>query len=58
MFMPLDLSHLLTLEQLPPHHRDAFDRLLLAQSICESLTPVSADSAFLAYGNALQDARR
>jgi PIN domain nuclease of toxin-antitoxin system len=56
--MPLDLSHLLTLEQLPPHHRDAFDRLLLAQSICESLTPVSADSAFLAYGNALQDARR
>ena len=57
-FLPVDLPHLLTLEQLPQHHRDPFDRLLLAQSLCESLTLVSADAAFLAYGCPLQDARR
>lgn len=57
-FLPLDLPHLLTLEQLAQHHRDPFDRLLLAQALCESLTLVSADAAFLAYGCPLQDARR
>ena len=56
--LPLDLPHLLTLEQLPRHHRDPFDRLLVAQSISESLLLLSADSAFRAYGCPLQDARR
>jgi PIN domain nuclease of toxin-antitoxin system len=56
--LALDLSHLLTLEQLPLHHRDPFDRLLVAQSISESLLLVSADAAFNAYGCPLQDARR
>jgi len=56
--LPLDLPHLLTLEQLPLHHRDPFDRLLVAQSIAESLLLVSADRAFQAYGCPLQDARR
>jgi len=56
--LPLDLYHLLTLEQLPLHHRDPFDRLLVAQSISESLLLVSADAAFEAYGGPLQDARR
>ena len=55
--LPLDLPHLLTLEQLPLHHRDPFDRLLVAQSISESLLLVSADGAFHAYGGPLQDAR-
>ena len=44
--------------QLPLHHRDPFDRLLVAQSISESLLLVSADGAFDAYGCPLQDARR
>ena len=56
--LPLDLPHLLTLEQLPLHHRDPFDRLLVAQSIAESLLLVSADRAFQAYGCPLHDARR
>jgi PIN domain nuclease of toxin-antitoxin system len=56
--LPLDLPHLLTLEQLPLHHRDPFDRLLVAQSIAESLLLLSADRAFQAYGCPLQDARR
>ncbi len=56
--LPLDLPHLLTLEQVPLHHRDPFDRLLVAQSISESLLLLSADSAFRAYGCPLQDAGR
>jgi PIN domain nuclease of toxin-antitoxin system len=56
--LPLALPHMLTLEQLPLHHRDPFDRLLVAQSIAESLLLVSADRAFQAYGCPLQDARR
>ena len=55
--LPLDLPHLLTLEQLPLHHRDPFDRLLVAQAISESLLLVSADAAFQTYGCPLQDAR-
>jgi PIN domain nuclease of toxin-antitoxin system len=56
--LPLNLPHLLTLEQLPLHHRDPFDRLLVAQSISESLLLLSADSAFRAYGCPLHDAGR
>ncbi|MFM7360409.1 MAG: type II toxin-antitoxin system VapC family toxin [Cyanobium sp.] len=56
--LPIDLPHLLMLEQLPLHHRDPFDRLLVAQSLRESLTLLSADQAFVAYGAPLRDARR
>lgn len=56
--LSLDLPHLLTLEQFPLHHRDPFDRLLVAQSISESLLLVSADGAFPAYGCPLQDVCR
>jgi len=56
--LPLDLPHLLTLELLPHHHPDPFDRLLVAQAISESLLLVSADPAFQAYGCPLQDSRR
>ncbi|MFM7285426.1 MAG: type II toxin-antitoxin system VapC family toxin [Cyanobium sp.] len=58
LLLPLNLPHMLMLEQLPHHHRDPFDRLLIAQAISESLTLLSADGAFTAYGGLLQDARR
>ena len=45
------------LEQLPLHHRDPFDRLLVAQAIGGPFTLLSADAAFAAYGGPLQDAR-
>jgi PIN domain nuclease of toxin-antitoxin system len=41
-----DLEQYLTL---PLHHRDPFDRLLIAQTIAQGLTLVSADNAFGAY---------
>ena len=41
-----DLEHYITL---PLHHRDPFDRLLIAQAMTNSLEIVSADTAFDAY---------
>lgn len=55
--LQLELNHLLTLEVLPLHHRDPFDRLLVAQSISETLALLSSDGAFTAYGCPLVDAR-
>jgi|SRR5215470_323664 len=46
---PVALTHVLALEDLPYHHKDPFDRLLIAQSIAEGLTIVTADSQFSAY---------
>lgn len=42
-------SHALAVADLPPHHRDPFDRLLVAQSRIERLTLVTADPALTAY---------
>jgi PIN domain nuclease of toxin-antitoxin system len=46
---PVALTHVLALDALPFHHKDPFDRLLIAQSIEEDLTLVTADSQFSAY---------
>lgn len=50
-FDVLDISaeHVLALESLPLHHRDPFDRLLIAQALVEDLALVSVDSAFTQY---------
>jgi PIN domain nuclease of toxin-antitoxin system len=42
-------EHILALDQLPPHHKDPFDRLLIAQSIVEDITIVTVDQQFSAY---------
>jgi PIN domain nuclease of toxin-antitoxin system len=44
------LTHVLALDTLPFHHKDPFDRLLIAQSIEEELTVVTADSQFSLFG--------
>lgn len=46
---PVTLTHVLALDALPPHHKDPFDRLLIAQSNADGLTIVTADSQFSAY---------
>ena len=43
-------EHLRQVAKLPFHHRDPFDRLIIAQSIVENMFVVSADQAFDAYG--------
>ncbi len=47
--LPIDLRHAAKVETLPFHHRDPFDRLLIAQAITEKLTLVSADSMLSGY---------
>lgn len=43
-------EHALLVEGLPFHHRDPFDRLLVAHAIRENLTVLGADSSFDKYG--------
>ena len=47
--LPIRYDHILQLESLPHHHSDPFDRLLIAQSISESLPILTADRQFKAY---------
>lgn len=47
--LPITLGHIAAVEHLPRHHRDPFDRLLIAQSIVDNLTLVSADHVFSQY---------
>ena len=48
----LDISakHALSAAALPPHHRDPFDRMLVAQAQLEGLTLVTVDDKLRAYG--------
>ena len=46
----IEFRHVMRVAQLPFHHRDPFDRLVIAQAIEEDLSLVSADSRFDAYG--------
>ena len=47
--LPVALSHALYLENLPLHHKDPFDRLLISQAIVENMNLVSADPEFVKY---------
>jgi PIN domain nuclease of toxin-antitoxin system len=47
--LPIRLDHAAAVEQLPWHHRDPFDRLLIAQATIERAAVVSADDALRAY---------
>jgi PIN domain nuclease of toxin-antitoxin system len=47
--LPINLSHILELENLPFHHKDPFDRLLIAQANVENMTLISSDPKFSAY---------
>lgn len=51
-FTPLQigLQHIYRTMDLPLHHKDLFDRLLIAQSLVEGLPVISNDKAFDAYG--------
>ncbi|MPZ65231.1 MAG: PIN domain-containing protein [Pseudonocardiaceae bacterium] len=51
--LPVIVRHGLALQDLPLHHRDPFDRLLIAQARCEGLTIVTNDRAFTAYDVAI-----
>lgn len=48
--LPVNLTHTERLLDLPPHHSDPFDRLLVAQALAERATLVSHDRALEPYG--------
>ena len=48
--LAIDLVHLGAVEELPHHHGDPFDRLLIAQAKASHMTLVSADKTFAKYG--------
>lgn len=47
--LPIELRHISGLSRLSLHHRDPFDRFLLAQSHVEAMPLLSADAVFDAY---------
>ena len=47
--LPITLEHVLRVEKLEPHHRDPFDRMLIAQSLEEGWPIVTADPLFSRY---------
>ncbi|MCU0425531.1 MAG: type II toxin-antitoxin system VapC family toxin [Candidatus Kapabacteria bacterium] len=47
--LPIEIKHIQQLSALPHHHRDPFDRIIIAQAIAENLPVVSSDEAFDAY---------
>jgi PIN domain nuclease of toxin-antitoxin system len=48
--LPIRLPHALTAAELPPHHNDPFDRLLVAQAQLEGMVLVTADEIVAKYG--------
>jgi PIN domain nuclease of toxin-antitoxin system len=47
--LEISIPHALQASRLPLHHRDPFDRMLIAQAQMEAMTLVSADSMFRQY---------
>jgi len=47
--LPVQLEHALQVAELPAHHRDPFDRLLIAQSLVERLPMITGDPFIARY---------
>ena len=47
--LEINVAHLKNVSDLPLHHRDPFDRLLIAQSQVENIPVISSDAAFDSY---------
>ena len=47
--LPIFPEHTVCVSTLPFHHRDPFDRMLIAQTIVENITVISKDGFFEQY---------
>lgn len=47
--LPVHLDHVLGVHALPQHHKDPFDRLLIAQAVAEGVPLLSGDTEFASY---------
>ncbi len=50
-FLPVEAEHVATVESLPPHHQDPFDRMLVAQAMTEPMRLLTRDAQLPAYGD-------
>ncbi len=50
LLLPVRIEHTLKVATLPFHHKDPFDRILIAQSLVEAMPIASVDAVFDAYG--------
>ena len=48
--LPVTVEYAERLSGLPPHHKDPFDRLMIAQALVDGIAVVGVDAAFDAYG--------
>ncbi|AYQ32982.1 type II toxin-antitoxin system VapC family toxin [Runella sp. SP2] len=49
-FLKVEMEHINKLSQLPFHHRDPFDRTLIAQALTENLSIITKEKLFEEYG--------
>ena len=47
--MPISARHVAALQSLPDHHKDPFDRIIIAQAMVEGLTIVTSDALMARY---------
>lgn len=50
ILLPISIDHAAAQSELPRHHGDPFDRLLVAQAVVEGMTVISRDKQLDAYG--------
>jgi PIN domain nuclease of toxin-antitoxin system len=48
--LPVTTNHVVRVSRLPFHHKDPFDRLIIAQAMTEDISVITADPDFAAYG--------
>jgi len=52
-FLPIEAEHTLAVEELPPHHQDPFDRILVAQAMVEPMRLMTHDSQVALYSDTI-----
>ncbi|MDE1947781.1 MAG: type II toxin-antitoxin system VapC family toxin [Burkholderiales bacterium] len=50
-FLPVEAEHAAAVEDLPPHHADPFDRILVAQALVEPMRLVTHDPMVARYSD-------
>ncbi|MFA6901712.1 MAG: type II toxin-antitoxin system VapC family toxin [Gallionellaceae bacterium] len=52
--LPISAKHSVMAANLPEHHRDRFDRMLIAQAMCEPLKLLTADNLLKQYSELVE----
>jgi len=52
-FLPVEAEHAIAAEELPAHHQDPFDRILVAQALVEPIRLLTHDSRVALYSDTI-----